>query len=232
MRARPLLLHEEKLALRLMSLGFGIGSTLFGAGALLSVAQSPAANPVYALGAVFFTSAAAVQWRTAVHHDIHSVWQRAEFDVRNPDWLAAVIQLVGTLYFNVMTIEALSVGLSDPADYNASVWRPDVLGSTMFLVSSLIAMHPLARRRRHVIISRRSNAISLFNLAGSLFFAVSAYGAKAIGPDTLDSTMLNDAGTFLGAIGFLLAAILLWPPRVGSEPHDAPPDPSTQRSAP
>lgn len=231
-RPRPLLLHEEQLALRLMSLGFGIGSLLFAVGAVLSVFDAPWANPVFALGALFFTGAATVQWRAAVHHSIHSIRHRAEFDLRNPDWQAAVIQLLGTLYFNVMTIQALSVGLTSPAAYNESVWKPDALGSTMFLLSSIIAMHPVARRRRHAIISQRSNAISWCNLAGSVFFAVSAYGAKAIAPDALDSTFLNNVGTFLGAIGFLLAAMLLWPPRHASDrttsaPHRSP-HPSTQ----
>ena len=29
--------------------------------------------------------------------------------------------------------------MTDPQDYNEQVWRPDVLGSALFLVSSLIA---------------------------------------------------------------------------------------------
>lgn len=203
---------QDRLALRLMALGFGLGSCLFAAGAVLTVIGSPLANPVFALGAVCFTSAAVVQWRTAVHHGVHGVRQRAEWDLTNPDWTSAVTQLIGTLYFNVMTIRALSVSLAEPQDYNQEVWRPDVLGSALFLVSSLIALHPVARERRHHLVPRRAWSIARSNLAGSILFAVSALGALAVGSGTLLSSALNNLGTFLGALGFLTASVLLWPP--------------------
>lgn len=203
---------DDRLALHLMALGFGIGSLLFAAGALLAVAGSDLANPVFAVGAVGFTSAAFVQWRTAVHHGMHGIKQRAEFDLTNPDWTSAVTQLIGTLYFNVMTIRALSVTLADASDYNHEVWRPDVFGSTLFLVSSLIALHPVARERRHHLVPKRAWRIALSNLFGSVLFAVSAIGALAIGTDTLLSDALNNLGTFLGALGFLAASVLTWPP--------------------
>ena len=195
-----------------MALGFGVGSILFAAGAVLTAVASHLANPVFALGALCFTSAAVVQWRTAVHHGVHGLRQRAEWDLSNPDWTSAVTQLIGTLYFNVMTIRALSVTLTDPQDYNEQVWRPDVLGSALFLVSSLIALHPVARERRHHLVPGRAWSIASSNLAGSILFAVSALGALALGSGTLLSSALNNLGTFLGALGFLTASVLLWPP--------------------
>jgi hypothetical protein len=216
----------DALALRLMALGFGVGSLLFAVGAVLTALRSGAANATFAVGAVCFTSAAFVQWRTAVHHGLHGLRQRAEFDLTNPDWTSAVAQLVGTLYFNVMTIRALTVSLVDPQDYDHEVWRPDVLGSALFLISSLIALHPVARARRHRLIPERAWLIACSNLAGSILFAVSAIGAWEISAGLLLSTALNNLGTFLGAIGFLTASVLLWPPRQvpgGASPsRDAP----------
>lgn len=201
-----------------MALGFGIGSSLFALGTVLAVTGVSWANPSFAAGAVCFTSAAFVQWRTAVHHSVHGVRRRAEFDLTNPDWTSAVTQLIGTLYFNVMTIHALSISLTDPTTYNEHVWRPDVFGSALFLISSTIALLPDVRARRHrLLISQRSLEIAWSNMFGSVLFAISALGAHAVAPDYVRNNPLNNIGTFLGAMGFLLASVLLWPA------HDATP---------
>lgn len=207
--------HDDSLGLRLMAGGFGIGSTLFAVGAVMSVVGWQVANPTFAVGAVFFTAAATVQWRTAIRHDPdnHRVWKVATQDFRNPDWLAAVIQLLGTLYFNVMTIRALSITLVNPVEFNSEVWKPDIYGSAAFLISSAIAAHPVARLRRHRLIYGRSRVIAWCNIAGSFFFAVSAVGNQLIAPDTMKSAVWTNLGTFVGALMFLLAAVLLWPPR-------------------
>lgn len=216
----PTSVHDDVLALRLEALGFGIGSTLFAVGAVFATVGWQGANPTFAVGAVFFTSAAFVQWRTAVHHGMHGV-RRLEWDVSNPDWTSAVIQLLGTLYFNVMTIRALSIGLTNPAEYDASVWRPDVFGSALFLISSLIALHPVARERRNHLIAPRAWHIARANLFGSTLFGLSALGAYAVGGDTLRSAALNNLGTLLGALGFLVAAVLTWPPpSAGDASHE------------
>ena len=210
--------QADRLALRLMSLGFGIGSSLFALGTVLAVTGVSWANPAFATGAVCFTSAAFVQWRTAVHHSVHGVRRRAEFDLANPDWTSAVTQLVGTLYFNVMTIHALSITLTDPTTYNQHVWKPDVFGSALFLISSTIALLPAVRARRHrLLINERSLVIAWSNMFGSVLFGISALGAYAVAPDYVRSNPLNNVGTFLGAMGFLLASVLLWPA------HDATP---------
>lgn len=213
--------HDDALGLRLMSGGFGVGSTLFAAGALMSTFGWSSANITYALGAVFFTAAATVQWRTAVRHDPahRRVGDIAERDFANPDWLSAVIQLIGTLYFNVMTIRALSISLANPAEFNHEVWRPDMYGSAAFLISSAIALHPVARMRRHrLLLHGRSRVIAWSNMAGSVFFGISAVANELIAPGTFNDDFWTNEGTFLGALMFLLAAVLLWPPRRSPAP--------------
>lgn len=189
-----------------MSWGFGVGSVLFAVGALLSAfGPSPlTANVSYAVGAVCFTSAAAVQWRQAADHPNSPRW-------KDPDWMSAVIQFAGTLEFNVMTLRAVAQTV-DPAttDY-ALVWRPDVVGSAAFLISSWIAWHPIARRQRHELLSGRSGLICWANMLGSIFFAVSAWGSMLLPDGQLESMFWNNTGTFVGALGFLTAAVALRP---------------------
>jgi divalent metal cation (Fe/Co/Zn/Cd) transporter len=95
---------------------------------------------------------------------------------------------------------------------NQVIWRPDAVGSILFLVSSAIALMPDVRRHRHGHARDRSWAISSLNMLGSIFFGISAVGAYVV-PST--SELLNSAwsngGTFLGAICFLIGSLLLLP---------------------
>ncbi len=193
-----------------MSAGFGIGSFLFGLGAVWAMTGNSVrtANIIFAAGAVFFTFAAFVQLISSAGSlpDGPQVIRRAVVD---PDIVSAVIQFIGTLFFNVMTIRSVVLPMSE---YEA-VWRPDVYGSLCFLVSSWIAWHPIARLRRLDLIMDRSRVILWANMLGSIFFGISAWGSKLILPGTFENSLWANLGTLLGAIGFLVAAVLLWPPR-------------------
>lgn len=205
-------LHLDIRRNREMSLGFGLGSILFGTGAVAAMAGAPSstANVLFALGAVGFTAAALVQLISANAHFPAGpqTWRRA---VRDPDLVSSLIQFIGTVEFNVMTLRA--VFLPPTAANYEMVWRPDVVGSACFLISSWIAWHPIARARRHSLVSERSHVILWANMAGSLFFAVSAWGAMLVGHQVteIQSELWNNLGTLLGAVGFLVAAVLLWP---------------------
>lgn len=213
--AAPVTSNPDERGQHAMAIGFGIGSTLFALGTvLLWLGPVVAANVTYVLGALCFTGAATVQWRVAVRHnpDRGSMGARAEWDLTNADWLSAVTQLVGTLYFNVMTIAALVQSLG--ADITAEqVWRPDVYGSILFLVSSAIALAPASRERRHGRIRRQSWWICALNMLGSIFFGMSAWGQAVLSDGAMRSEALANWGTFLGALGFLGASVLLWPHR-------------------
>jgi hypothetical protein len=192
--------------LNAMAVGFGFGSLLFAVGALMAVWQLDLVvnSVVYAIGAVCFTFAAAVQMRAASDHPSTS-------RIRDPDWTSAIIQLAGTLFFNVMTIRALALSLDSPNASYDKVWNPDVFGSLLFLVSSWIAWHPVSRRHRHHLLAGRSGLICWSNMLGSVFFGLSAVGAAMLPDGVLRNERWDDWGTFLGAVGFFVAAVALRP---------------------
>lgn len=189
-----------------MSLGFGVGSLLFAAGAVLTPLTSDdlIINTVYAVGAVCFTTAAAIQWRQAADH--HPRPRR-----RDPDWTSAAVQFAGTLLFNLMTIRAVVATVHpEVVDYR-QVWRPDFLGSALFLIASWLAWHPVARERRHDILRGRSRLICWANMLGSLFFGISAAGARLLPSGQISSLYWSTMGTFVGAVCFFVGAAALRP---------------------
>jgi hypothetical protein len=132
------------------------------------------------------------------------------WEPRRIDWLATAVQLVGTVFFNVSTFRAMADGLGD-SSANLLSWRPDALGSICFLVASWLAYAEAGHRW----VSWRPDdlgwVIAALNLAGSIF-GLSAIGAYVISSTgEILSAALANGGTFLGAIGFLVAAALLIP---------------------
>ena len=90
------------------------------------------------------------------------------------DWLAASVQLIGTIFFNLSTFAAMKHGF-DTRQTNARVWGPDALGSICFLLSSELAYAEVCHRWicfKHRSLSWR---IVTLNLLGSI-----AFGAAAI----------------------------------------------------
>jgi hypothetical protein len=204
-----------------MALGFGLGASLFALGTVLvwlSVSDV-AISVVFATGALLFTSAAYLQWRTAKAHAPKApdaFWEQIKQNLSNPDWSSAAIQLVGTFYFNVMTIRALVLSLGHSTISDRGVWHPDFVGSALFLIASWVAWHPIARERRHRLLYGRSKWINTANMMGSVLFALSAWGALPIADDMIRNVPASNWGTFLGAISFLIAAALMWPPKTSA----------------
>jgi hypothetical protein len=96
--------------------------------------------------------------------------------------------------------------------YDRLVWRPDAFGSVCFLVSGAVAYAVVAggllRRTPHTLYG----AVAAVNLAGCVAFGVSAVAAYVV-PTTgsdVNVTVVN-AATSLGALGFLVGALLLLP---------------------
>ena len=207
--------HEVR-RIRLQAFGFAIGSALFATGSLtsqFSPSSQAAANVQLAVGAAFFTFGAAMQlWLSRLHQaqeDVR-VWQ-LRTEVRNPDLVSSVVQLVGTLYFNIMTLQAVFEVYTDPVVANHEIWRPDLIGSALFLLSSAIAWAPVARHRRHNHVWRRSLWISRLNVAGSLAFGVAALGSRYLQDGQLLNPPLANWATFVGAVCFLVGALLILP---------------------
>jgi len=206
--------------------GFIAGSALFAVGVPLSLdtALSPAvAGWVYFAGSVLFTSAGLLQFLssrddTEPAGDTPASWWHWAARPRTADWTASAIQLVGTLAFNVTTLRAALDAAGTHHTSAEVVWRPDAVGSVLFLVSSAIAFAPEVRWRRHRHARDRSWAIGAVNLLGSVLFGVSAVGAQTTSAGSLVSLWWANVGTFLGAACFLVGAWLLLPRHAAAAP--------------
>ena len=135
------------------------------------------------------------------------------FGPRQIDWWASGIQLIGTVFFNVSTANAVRIDLSISAASH-HIWRPDALGSVCFLVASGLAWFEVCHGWGSWSPRNLSWWITLLNLVGSVAFGISAVAAYIV-PATgqLWNVELTNLGTFVGALCFLAGAILLLPER-------------------
>ncbi len=191
-----------------------IGSACF---AVASVPMLAAALPVdvigatYFVGSLFFTTAsalvAATTWRDVAAGDPSRSAVRAV--VGSVDWWAAMIQLVGTLWFNIDTYDAMQQGLTTHEE-NLRIWTPDFVGSICFLVSSYLSVWSVCHGPWCYCRDERDWRMAALNLAGSVFFMASAFAAFVLPStgDALDASLAN-SGTLAGAICFLVAARML-----------------------
>ncbi|HUK73313.1 MAG TPA: hypothetical protein VLW50_31945 [Streptosporangiaceae bacterium] len=199
---------------------FAVGSLLFALGAVPGYASAVGTRwdaVTFFVGSLFFTSAGFLTYREAVDAGPRAPGApRRRFFVFQPrriDWWATAVQLVGTLYFNVSTGNALRVDLTAQAA-NQHVWRPDAVGSTCFLVASALAWFEVCHGWAAWSPRSWSWWITLANLVGSIAFGVSAV-AGYISPATgqLNNAERSNLGTFIGAVCFFAGALLLLPER-------------------
>ena len=199
---------------------FAIGSLLFALGAVPVYVSAVGARwdaVTFFIGSLFFTTAGFLTYREAVDAGPHQPdGARRRFFVFQPrriDWLATAVQLAGTLFFNISTGNAVRVDLSAQAAHQ-HVWRPDAVGSVCFLVASALAWFETCHGWAAWHPRSWSWWITLANLIGSVAFGVSAV-AGYIDPATgqLHNAERSNLGTFIGAVCFLVGALLLLPER-------------------
>jgi hypothetical protein len=201
-------------ATRWMTALFAVGSLCFLVASVASQWASssrPAIGVTFFAGSLLFTAAAYLQYSEAVNvpreHLPRARGRRlrpASWEPRRIDWLAASIQLAGTLLFNVSTFLAMQHGL-DARQTDLRVWAPDAFGSVCFLVASALAYWAVRHRRRSL-----SWWIGALNLAGSVACGLAAI-ASLVDPstDVMVNVRIANAGTSLGAACFLAGALLL-----------------------
>ena len=127
------------------------------------------------------------------------------------NWVAAVTQFPGTLFFNVSTTAALTHNMTT-AEEDRRVWRPDLFGSTLFLVSSAVAILAVSHGSREDSGVRLPRRIAWLNMLGSILFMASALASFVLPrSDDVLSTRVAVAGTLLGALCFLIGAMLMFP---------------------
>jgi len=203
-----------------ISILFMVGSFLFALGSFPPYAGAVDLRLVdltFFAGSIFFTSAGYLQFVQVINTPDGLegtsagrlrlwAWQPTRID-----WCSAAIQSVGTLLFNVSTFAALSSALT-VAQQDRRIWAPDLFGSIAFMVASSLAWievcHGWWRWRPRDV----SWWIVAMNLAGSIAFQISAIAAfvrPATGAEA--STSIATLGTFVGAVGFFIGALLLIP---------------------
>ncbi len=200
---------------RLEAFGFVVGSLLFAAGAWVSqfaLTDVTRANQIFVIGALCFTLAAALEVAIAISNQVvlRGRWSWRS-GVWNPDLLSACFQLAGCIYFNVMTIRALATQFVDSDDENDLVWRPEIYGSVLFLLSAILAWYAITDRRRRPDTEPHFVWISRANVCGAIAFGVSAFGARYLADGTLKNPTEANVGTFVGALFFLVGAVLVFP---------------------
>jgi drug/metabolite transporter (DMT)-like permease len=198
---------DRTVRLRREAWGFAVGSVFFALGAVPFYADAVGeivTNLTFVVGAIFFTLAALIQLLLSGRRPPGRGANRAD----RSDWWAAAIQFAGTLLFNLSTSAALLTVVNSDARVGSG-WRPDAWGSICFLVASAFAVVATTDRDGLWDPKARSWRCTWLNMAGSVFFGISAIGAFVI-PSTSDfvSLLWANLGTFLGALCFLAAALL------------------------
>ncbi len=226
-----------------MSVLFALGSLCFTVAAIASQwakTSRPGIDVTFFAGSILFTAAAYLQYSEVVNVERNPEprarrqrWRPASWEPQRIDWLAASVQLVGTVFFNISTFAAMKHGLSTRQG-NRRVWAPDVVGSICFLLSSELAYAEVCHRwvclRRHSLSWR----IVVLNLLGSIAFGAAAI-ASLLEPASGEplSAHVANAGTAAGGLCFLVAALALMP-EAASEERATPtaPDSPANRPAP
>lgn len=201
---------------------FSIGAGFFAIGAIPSystVVGSDYDGLTFFIGSIFFTSAAFLQYLEEINTPHNPLNKKEKFRIlalspRRIGWWAVAVQLIGTIFFNLNTFNAMDSTLSI-SQLTHIVWIPDAYGSVCFLIASLLAWMEVS----HALWSWHPRSFSWniagLNMTGSIFFGISAAGAFVLPSTGLPlSIFLANMGTFVGAICFLAAAVLLLPERV------------------
>jgi len=217
MRLRPRRLNTAIAVLFMVgSAGFAVGSTPAYASAVGATADAV----TFFVSSIFFTSASFLQLVQSqspamvatgtVRDDERQRVRLLAWLPHDRNWLAAATQFPGTLFFNGTTFWAITTSASS-SQYDRVVWRPDFFGSILFLVASAFAILALG----HFFSWRPREdgwRIAWLNMIGSIAFMASAVGAFVI-PRTNSAVDLTlaDRGTLVGAVCFLVGALLMIP---------------------
>lgn len=214
---------------------FMIGSALFAIGGAMGawpempgirLIDKSHAGWIFFVGSLFFTSAGYLQWLEVINGDVTSTgtigsaprrWLFYGWRPRNIGYLAVAVQLIGMLFFNLNTADALITGL-DSVDEDILVWTPNMIGSVCFLVASHAAVMEVSHRYWTWQFHNLSWWITLVNMLGSIFFMASAFGSFVEPGHALAAPWIANFGTFAGAICFFVGGYLLIPEQFEKQP--------------
>jgi hypothetical protein len=202
---------------------FIVGSACFALGSVPAFANGVggvADGVTFFVGSIFFTTASflqLVQAQTPALTGVGVDGQNTRTPVRwwrllphDRGWSAAITQFPGTLFFNVSTLAALAHNAS-VQEQNRHVWRPDIYGSTLFLIASAFGILAVG-----AFWSWRPRSlpwcIAWLNMIGSLLFMTSALASFVLPRSgEVINFRIDIAGTLFGALCFLIGAVLMFP---------------------
>ena len=178
---------------------FAIGSTLFAIGTMPGLSATAGAgltNLLCFIGSWFFTTAG---------------WMQLVLSGRQLriGWLSAATQFAGTILFNISTGASLWAHAVKPE--RRLVWAPDMVGSLAFLVSGALGIVAVTAVVGIVELKSRDWQAEWINMSGCVAFGVSALGAFVTESGVTEDALLANVGTFIGALCFLAAALLVLP---------------------
>ena len=197
---------------------FMVGAALFAVGsggALLGTSSAGGSGWLFFIGSLFFTSAAYLQLLEVVNEPDAlskkrpsiSLWR---WEPQKIGWWAVVVQLLGTLLFNMNTFEAMQT--LSPIDQDRLVWAPDAIGSICFLAASYLAYAEICHRWIGWQSRNISWWLAVINLLGSVAFGISAVASVVvIQTGELLSAYASNLWTLVGAGCFFVGAYLLLP---------------------
>jgi hypothetical protein len=178
---------------------FAIGSSLFAIATLpgsSAIVGAGLANLLCFIGSWFFTTAG---WMQLV----------LSGPALGIGWLSAATQFAGTILFNISTGAALWAHSVKPE--RRLVWAPDMTGSLGFLVSGVLGVVAVTAAVGVFELRSRDWQAEWINMIGCLAFGVSALGAFVTKTDVTEDALLANVGTFIGALCFLVAALMALP---------------------
>lgn len=190
--------------------GFMIGSAFFALGSAPGLSEalgSNGSNLLFFVGAWFFTAAGLIQLFLSGAVSVSVSY--APGRMVRAEWLAAATQSFGTIMFNVSTASALHA--RSVTAQERFVWNPDAGGSVAFLVSGVLAFVAYAHVARRWDLGRRAWWSVFINFVGCVAFAASAVGAYILPNGGAFNGSLANNGTFIGALCFLLASLIVLP---------------------
>ena len=198
---------------------FTIGSACFAIGPFPGFVQlvgAAADAAVFFVGSLFFTAAAALQYLEAVNADRgparHGARRRLRvfaFEPHRIDWWATVVQLAGTLFFNLSTYDGPQHDLST-AQEDHLIWAPDVFGCACFLIASALAGGRCPARRRAARGGDSTGGSRRSTWPGRWPSRSPAWRRSSSPTRATSSTSPRPTvTTVIGALGFLAGALLM-----------------------
>lgn len=207
MRPVPLLIPT----LTKQSWSFMIGSSLFAAGSAVAIwdlGSSNLTNMLCFIGAWFFTAAGLMQ--TVLSGSPTAKVSYGSGTMFRAVWLAAAIQSIGTILFNVSTSAALTAQSVHAEE--RLVWNPDAGGSVAFLISAAFVYVAYYRERSTLWEPSQSGWWGAhINMVGCIAFGISAVGAFVLSDGSTENAMVGNWGTFIGALCFFFASAIALP---------------------